>query len=68
MADRITKDYDQSIGTKERSVVSATKLWGIVIALAVLIGVVMILIFFSSDSSGRENGELRPVASQQDEV
>ncbi|MCC6327974.1 MAG: hypothetical protein IT174_05620 [Acidobacteria bacterium] len=63
MADKVRKDYDTSIGTKERSVVSATKLWGIVIAVVVLIGVLMLVMFFTSNSSGLTNGQLRPAVS-----
>ncbi|HEX6278414.1 MAG TPA: hypothetical protein VFZ49_00240 [Pyrinomonadaceae bacterium] len=43
-------NYDTSIGSEERSVESATKFWGIVFAVILGIGVVMIAMFFMSDS------------------
>ncbi len=55
MADRTA--YDTSIGTEERSVKSATKLWAIVFAAIFLIGVTMILVFYSwSGDDARPGG------------
>jgi hypothetical protein len=42
MADRVDKGYDTSIGTNERSAVSATKFWVIVLAIIGIIGIVLI--------------------------
>ena len=49
MAEKAT--YDTSVGTKERSVRSATKLWAIVFAFIFLIGITLILVFYSSSST-----------------
>ena len=61
MADNINEGYDKSIGTKERSATSATKLWGIILALVGLAGVIMIVVFLSWDGTGRSSG---PVSSE----
>ena len=60
MADRISEGYDTSIGTKERSVTSATKLWGIILGLVVLAGIIMIAVFMSWDGRGSSG----PVSSE----
>ena len=48
--------YDKSIGSKDRSVVSATKLWVIILGIVLLLGIGMILFFFSSGTGTRETG------------
>jgi len=59
MADRMT--YDKSIGSEDRSVVSATKLWGIVLAVVVLLGIIAIGSFLMwgsrADDGRRINSE-----------
>jgi hypothetical protein len=47
--------YDKSIGTEDRSVVAATKLWAIIIGIVVLLGLGMIL-FFLTGSNMRDSG------------
>jgi len=49
MADN--SNYDTSIGTEERSVRSATKLWAIVFVFIFLIGITLILVFYSSTAT-----------------
>lgn len=44
--------YDTSIGTENRSVVSATKLWALIIAAVVLAGIVMMVFFMMMGSQG----------------
>lgn len=53
-------DYDTSIATGERSVVSATKTWGIVLAVIALLGVIMIAMLLSRTSMSPSSG---PVSS-----
>lgn len=50
MADELKPDYDTSIGTKERSVVAATKVWGIVLGFVLLLGVIMLTLFLMRGS------------------
>lgn len=59
--------YDTSIGTEDRSVVSVTKLWALVIAAVVLAGIIMMVFFMlmgSRSDRGRrinsENAATRP--------
>ncbi len=62
MDDKTT--YDTSIGTSERSVKSATKVWAIVLAVVFLAGLVMLYAFLSSgtDTDGSLPGAGRPAA------
>ena len=66
MADTMGRDYDTSIGTEDRSVVAATKIWGIVLALVALVGITMIFMFLagtnrpSSGPVSSENTATRP--------
>jgi hypothetical protein len=58
--------YDKSIDSNERTVVGTTKLWAIVLGIVLLLGIGMIVFFFSStgarDSGGpnSENSATRP--------
>jgi hypothetical protein len=61
MATSVGGGYDNSIGTKERSAVSATKVWAIVLALIGLVGVVMITMFLVQPFDGRSSG---PISSE----
>jgi hypothetical protein len=38
--------YDKSIGSDDRTVVGATKLWSIIIGIVVLLGLGMLIFFF----------------------
>lgn len=66
MTDRTRGDYDTGIGTSERSAVSATKVWAIVLGIIGLIGLVMIITFLgwgnntSSGPASSENTATRP--------
>jgi hypothetical protein len=60
------RSYDTSIGSEQRSVVSATKIWVIVLGFVLLIGIVLILTFFNASpttggnsSSGAANATSR---------
>ena len=44
--------YDKSIGSENRSVVSATKLWGIVLGLVLLVGIGLLAMFFMGYGDG----------------
>jgi hypothetical protein len=61
MADRTSEGYDTSIGTEDRSVRSATKLWGIILGLVALAGIIMIAVFMSWGSGSSSSG---PVSSE----
>ena len=58
--------YDKSIGSDDRTVVGATKLWAVIIGIVVLLGIGMIAFFFIGsnmrDSGGpnSENTSTRP--------
>jgi hypothetical protein len=56
MANTIRHNYDTSIGTNDRSVVSATKTWAIVLALVALFGIVMLTMFVMSSGSRSSGG------------
>ena len=67
MANTTERGYDTSIGSSDRSAVSATKLWAIVLALVGLVGIILISMFllnpFGTASSGpvsSENTATRP--------
>ena len=47
--------YDKSIGRDDRTVVGATKLWGLIIGIVVLLGLGMLVFFFVS-SNMRDTG------------
>ena len=53
MAERTT--YDKSIGSDERSVVSATKLWSIVLGIVALLGLIAIVSFLMWGSRPNES-------------
>ena len=62
MADN--SNYDTSIGSEERSVRSATKLWAIVFGFIFLIGITLILVFYwSSSADSGPGGTGRPADS-----
>lgn len=60
--------YDTSMGTQERSVISATKTWGFIIAILFLVGLFVLFVLYygmgtgSSTSGGvsSENTATRP--------
>jgi hypothetical protein len=52
MANTIRQGYDTSIGTEERSARSATKVYGIILALVFLIGLVLLGVLYNSRSTG----------------
>lgn len=60
MADRIDAGYNKSIGTGDRSAVAGTKLWGIILALVVLVGIILIATFYMSNGRGSSG----PVSSE----
>ena len=43
--------YDKSIDSKDRTVVGATKLWGIILGIVLLLGIGMIVFFFVSSGT-----------------
>jgi flagellar basal body-associated protein FliL len=49
------ESYDKSVGTKDRSVVAATKIWLIVAGIVLLLGITMIAIFFTGTGDARRN-------------
>jgi ABC-type transporter Mla maintaining outer membrane lipid asymmetry permease subunit MlaE len=61
MADTKGHDYGTSIGTKERSVVAATKIWAIILGLVALVGIVMMMMFLGYFGNARSSG---PVSSE----
>ena len=58
--------YDKSIDTDERSVVSTTKLWSMVIGLVLLVGIGMLIVFMygsnmrGSGGPASDNTSTRP--------
>lgn len=66
MSDTVGRGYDTSAGTEDRSAVTATKVWGIVLALVALVGIAMIFMFLtgtnrpSSGPVSSENTATRP--------
>ena len=58
--------YDKSIDSKDRSVVSATKLWVIIVGFVLLLGIGLLLVFTfgsntrSSGGPASENTSTRP--------
>ena len=61
MANTVREGYDTSIGTNERSVVSATKTWAIVLALVALVGVIILTMFMTRMNRSGFSG---PVSSE----
>ena len=61
MPNTVQEGYDKSIGTSDRSVVSATKLWAIVLAGVLLVGIIMIAMFLAWPFGGASSG---PVSSE----
>lgn len=51
MSDTIRRDYDTSIGTEDRSAISATKFYGLILALVFLIGIVLLGVLYNSSTS-----------------
>ena len=47
--------YDKSIGTENRSVVAATKLWAIILGIVLLIGIGL-LVFLFAGSNTKDTG------------
>jgi hypothetical protein len=60
MANTIRHNYDTSIGSNDRSVVSATKMWAVILGLIALFGVIMLMMFMSRTS----NAPSGPVSSE----
>jgi hypothetical protein len=69
MSDTIRHGYDTSIGTEERSARSATKFYGLILAVVFVIGLILLGVLYSSmgtaddgtvpsrtDSSGQSPG------------
>lgn len=69
MSDTIRHGYDTSIGTEERSARSATKFYGLILAVVFVIGLILLAVLYSSmgtatdgtvpgrtDSSGQSPG------------
>ena len=52
MSDTIRQGYDTSMGTKERSARSATKFYGIILAIVFLIGLILLGVLYSSMGTG----------------
>jgi len=52
MSDTIRRGYDTSIGTEERSARSATKFYGLIIALVFIIGLILLGVLYSSMGTG----------------
>ena len=50
MSDTIRHGYDTGIGTDERSARSATKVWGLILALVFLIGLVLLGVLYTAGS------------------
>ena len=48
--------YDTSIGSEERSVISFTKTWGIVLALLFLIGIAILAMLYFGQGTTRDSG------------
>jgi hypothetical protein len=60
MDTEVDRGYDTSIGTRERSVMAATKVWAIVLAAVAAIGLVLLGMFLTRTES-RSTG---PVSSE----
>jgi hypothetical protein len=52
----MAEHYDKSIGSEERSAVSATKRWIIILAIVVLIGIALIATFLMNPTGGSRSG------------
>ena len=52
MSDTIRQGYDTSIGTHERSARSATKVFGILLGIVFLIGLIFLGVLYNSNSTG----------------
>lgn len=52
MSDTTRQGYDTSMGTKERSARSATKFYGIILAIVFLIGLILLGVLYSSMGTG----------------
>jgi hypothetical protein len=59
MDTEIDREYDTSIGTRERSVVAATKVWVIVLAAVAVIGLVLLGMFLTRTSHARPPRKFR---------
>ena len=55
MSDTVRQGYDTSIGTKERSARSATKFFGIILAIVFLIGLILLGVLYSSLGTGTDS-------------
>lgn len=56
MANTIRQDYNTSIGTQERSARSATKVFGLILALVFLIGLVLLGVLYTASPTGTGTG------------
>ena len=63
MADTIRDGYDTSVGTSERSAKSATKVFGLILALVFLIGLVLLGVLYTASPSGTGPGGSHPASS-----
>ena len=52
MSDTVRQGYDTSMGTKERSARSATKVYGIILAIVFLIGLILLGVLYNSMRTG----------------
>ena len=52
MANTVRPGYDSSMGTDERSARSATKFFGLILALVFLIGLVVLGVLYNSTGTG----------------
>ena len=50
--------YDTSMGSRERSVISFTKSWGIVVALLLLLGIVILSMLYFGQDGRRDSGSM----------
>ena len=55
MSDTTRQGYNTSIGTQERSARSATKFYGIILAIVFLIGLILLGVLYSSLGSGTDS-------------
>jgi len=62
MANTIRQGYDTRIGTDERSARSATKVFGLIIALVFLIGLVLLGVLYTSMPTGTGPGGAAPAS------
>ena len=62
MANTIRQGYDTNIGTDERSARSATKVFGLILALVFLIGLVLLGVLYNYSPTGTGAGGSAPAS------